>query len=495
MTEIEVVPTPSELVLNVGEVSDLFGVNVLVTKKGLQGWYGGGVAVRRKGQERLWAHGSFSVPGTRSERLVTITGVAWGTTRRDASDLVDLLNSVMAAGTLGKITVNDPDVGTRWANCYLTGTPDVEWDYEDTLTWTLDVVCTDPRKYGIPLVATTGVTQAGGGLMFPLFTGAPFLVERTNLATNPAAETSTVNYSAVPGPGGAATVTRPATGGKMGAGHYRQTWTTASSGPAGASYVQAKTGGAGDNLSGSLWVRANAAKPVTMILRFRNGTTPQTGTGQVVSAVKTLVPNTWTEFKVDGVVSTGAYTNVEAYAQINAGTLNSVGNTLDVDGVLLEDQVQAGTYFDGNTLSAGNAVYSWSGAQHASTSTRLTATGVPGILDFGVGGSLGAITFDNIGTADVAPLFKITGYTPYFTITEVETGRRVSYEHAVPYGQTLWLNSADGTVMMEGISNRSGGLSNTEWPTIPGSSSRTYLFESPEGRNALMTLEVAPAWW
>lgn len=121
-----------------------------------------------------------------------------------------------------------------------------------------------------------------------------------------------------------------------------------------------------------------------------------------------------------------------------------------------------------------------------------------GFLDFGSGGSLGTATIRNIGSAESDPRFLVAGYAPGFTITERETQRRLIYTGTVPEGQTLVLNSADGTVLLNGDTDtdRSTQLVLDEWPEIPGYTNRTYLFESAgAGPTAKMTAEVDPAWW
>jgi hypothetical protein len=121
-----------------------------------------------------------------------------------------------------------------------------------------------------------------------------------------------------------------------------------------------------------------------------------------------------------------------------------------------------------------------------------------GYLDFGTGGSLGTVTITNRGSAESDPRFIVTGYAPGFTITERETQRRLVYTDSVPEGQSLTLNSADGTVLLNGdqSQDRSTGLILDQWPDMPGGTTRTYLFESSgAGPTALLTAEVDPAWW
>lgn len=164
MTAVETSNGLLDLTIYVGQEQELLGVNVQVTQEGLKGWYGGGVPVRRQDEERMNRHGVYSEDGKRGPRLVTVTGVYWADTPADAATVVDDLNGFLAEGTRGRLTVVDPVFGTRWADCYLTGTPDVAWDGTETNTFSFDVICPDGRKYGTPETISTGLPKDGGGL-------------------------------------------------------------------------------------------------------------------------------------------------------------------------------------------------------------------------------------------------------------------------------------------------------------------------------------------
>jgi hypothetical protein len=258
----------------------------------LQGWYSP-PAVRRTATARLGAHGTFTERGWRDERVITVSGHAYADTRAGAAALTDELAGILADGTDGEFAVDDVDVGYRRARVTLSGTPEVLWDGQYDVTFTIDLVAADPRKYGRPLQLSTLAAAPGGGLVTPLFT----------------AETTV------------------------------------------------------------------------------------------------------------------------------------------------------------------------------------------GILDFGHPGTPGTVTVENGGTADTPPRFTIEGYAPGFTITQVESGDRLVYRETVPAGSRLVLDAADGSVVLDGWTDRSPYLTRREWSRIPGRSSRTYLFESPKNSGATMTLEASPAWW
>ncbi|QNO12678.1 minor tail protein [Arthrobacter phage Tweety19] len=118
-----------------------------------------------------------------------------------------------------------------------------------------------------------------------------------------------------------------------------------------------------------------------------------------------------------------------------------------------------------------------------------------GVLDFGDSGNPGTVTFENVGTADTAPVFTVSGYAPGFTITEVNTGARLIYSQTVAAGQTLVLNAADGSVLLDGYADRSAYLTRREWTRVNGKSRATYLFESLGNVGATLQIGVKPAWW
>jgi hypothetical protein len=118
-----------------------------------------------------------------------------------------------------------------------------------------------------------------------------------------------------------------------------------------------------------------------------------------------------------------------------------------------------------------------------------------GVLDFGGAGADGTVTLENVGTADTPPVFTVTGYAPGFTITNTATGARLVYSETVAAGQSLALNAADGSVLLDGYADRSAYLTRREWTTVPPRTRATYLFESPGNSGASLTLGVSPAWW
>jgi len=129
----------------------------------------------------------------------------------------------------------------------------------------------------------------------------------------------------------------------------------------------------------------------------------------------------------------------------------------------------------------------------------LFATDTPGILDFGAEGESGKVTVSNPGTAPTEPVFRVQGPPDFatgvgsFKITEAETERVLEWQGTLLTGQELVLDSRSGTVVLGTNGDRKGGLVRSQWPEIPGNSSRSYTFEAVGGLT--LVVEAHPAWW
>ncbi|QHB36599.1 minor tail protein [Arthrobacter phage Adolin] len=463
--------TSASLTLTTGELLELQpGTNQVLTH--LDGWFSP-AGTRREGTSRLWAHGSFSERGWRDQRVITLGGHIFTENRTDAANMTDTLSAALADGTAGKFIVDDVDLGYREATVYITGTPTVNWDGNLDIFFMIDMVAPDPRKYGELVTVGTSAAAPGGGLAYDLFgTGGYAYTSPGNLATNAApydevgwATTSAYAKSFDPNRLG-----RPAmVYTKSGASYWvtrgyraglRGTATTASPSvpddvvavsPGQTLYIQMDLGTDSTNTDGRIGIR------------WFNSS--YTSLGLTESAVEPMQLNTWQTFSHSAVAPANA-----AYAWIEWGV----------------------AMISGNTVGGEKA---WAGDVYIGTTSPSPSTGTTGILDFGAAGSPGTVTLDNVGTADSAPVFTISGYAPGFTITEVSTGARLVYSETVLAGQTLVINAADGSVLLDGYADRSAYLTRREWTRVNGKSRNTYLFESPGNDGASLTLGVKPAWW
>ncbi|ALY10744.2 minor tail protein [Arthrobacter phage Suppi] len=124
----------------------------------------------------------------------------------------------------------------------------------------------------------------------------------------------------------------------------------------------------------------------------------------------------------------------------------------------------------------------------------LFGSPTPGVLDFGIPGSSGTVDATNTGTADTGPVFTIKGtYVPGFTITETNSGRRLVYTGTLRTGQTLVIDTNDGSVLLDGYAPRD--LQTAQWTRLGRGEQGRWLFESPGSTGATMKVEVTPAWW
>lgn len=126
----------------------------------------------------------------------------------------------------------------------------------------------------------------------------------------------------------------------------------------------------------------------------------------------------------------------------------------------------------------------------------LFGSETPGVLDFGEPGSDGIATVTNSGTAETFATFTVQGPVPStgFTIKETSTGRRLVYSAAIPSGSQVALDSADGSVWLDEVADRSVYLTVREWVRIPPRTTMGFLFTCLDP-GALLTVEVSPAWW
>ncbi|QDH48920.1 minor tail protein [Arthrobacter phage Gisselle] len=265
------------------------------------------------------------------------------------------------------------------------------------------------------------------------------------------------------------------------------------SGSTGWSYTESGlTGNTNDTYTGQMVLNC----PNTLGSRLRitflmNSTT----VNQVDSAIQTLTAGVPTTVNVAG-TATGAFNRITLWFYHTTGNTPDVGN-YDASRALIEQTEAVDTpWFDGDSSDTTGHDYGWNGVQGASSSYDLIphVPSTVGILDFGVSGSTGTVSLSNPGTADTGPKFTITGTTvPGFTITELNTGRRLVYTGTIRTGQKLVIDTDDGSVLLDGYAPRE--LAVAEWTRLGRGETGSWLFESPGSNNAKMKVEVRPAWW
>lgn len=119
-----------------------------------------------------------------------------------------------------------------------------------------------------------------------------------------------------------------------------------------------------------------------------------------------------------------------------------------------------------------------------------------GVLGIGSGGYAGRASVTNTGTADSGPVFTVWGtYVPGFTLIHTGTGRRLVYTQTITAGQSVVLDSNEGSAMLDGYAPRDTYLTVSEWVRLGRGETGTWQFESPGSTGAQFTVGVTPAWW
>lgn len=264
------------------------------------------------------------------------------------------------------------------------------------------------------------------------------------------------------------------------------------SGSTGWTYTESGLSGVmGDTWSGQMVLNCPTTQTSRLRISFYMNNTL---VNQLDSETQTLTAGVDTTVTVTA-AATGDFNKITLWYYHTTGNTPGVGN-YDASRAMIEKSDVNTPWFDGDSLDDGAHDYGWAGTAYASASTELVpdGRGTVGILDFGINGSPGTVSLTNTGTADTGPKFTIKGtLVPGFTITELGTGRRLVYTGILRTGQTLVLDTDDGSVMLDGYAPRD--LQVSEWTRLGRGETATWLFESPGSTNATMKVEVRPAWW
>lgn len=121
-----------------------------------------------------------------------------------------------------------------------------------------------------------------------------------------------------------------------------------------------------------------------------------------------------------------------------------------------------------------------------------------GGVDFGAAGDSGRLTVVNGGDADVGLLVRVNGpLLDGWEVTALETGDRLRFEHAVQAGQWVAVDTAEGTVLLNGTADYRPYLTVAQWPTVPPGQTRTLQLAAlgPYDPGASMLVDVADGYW
>jgi hypothetical protein len=101
-------------------------------------------------------------------------------------------------------------------------------------------------------------------------------------------------------------------------------------------------------------------------------------------------------------------------------------------------------------------------------------------LTYGAAGTPGQVTLTNTGTAAAPFVAMVTGSLP--SGFEVSSGgQRIRYETVVSAGETLTIDTGEGTVLAQGTADRRANLTVADWIQVPPLSTITLQFTSLGG--------------
>lgn len=148
--------------LDLSSYDDKSGVEVCVqTIEGWSGSPGSSLSV----EQRLAQAGGWGSPNPQlGARLITLSGYVAGPPD-GVDDMVDRING---AAALGKVRLEvSKRTRTRWATVQRQDEVEVDDTLADYQPFTMQLVATDPFKYGDTLVGSTGLPSTAGGLAVP----------------------------------------------------------------------------------------------------------------------------------------------------------------------------------------------------------------------------------------------------------------------------------------------------------------------------------------
>lgn len=121
-----------------------------------------------------------------------------------------------------------------------------------------------------------------------------------------------------------------------------------------------------------------------------------------------------------------------------------------------------------------------------------------GALYYGDVGSLGRVTLTNVGTAEVWPVFTVSGLLDQgFEIRCIDSGDVLRYDRVVPAGTTVTVDSRTGAVLIDGVSDGSTYLTRDQFFSVPAGGSCEVQFSAigTGDSSASLVASVRPGWW
>lgn len=124
-----------------------------------------------------------------------------------------------------------------------------------------------------------------------------------------------------------------------------------------------------------------------------------------------------------------------------------------------------------------------------------------GVLSWGTLPVPQLASLTNPGNADAPVSFTVaagaTNLAGGFQIIETTTGRLLRYVDDVPAGQFVVFNTADGSVLLNGDTDRRSSVTVAQWTPVPRASTRTYYLAQLGGTSttASLTATMRPTYW
>lgn len=147
----------------------------------------------------------------------------------------------------------------------------------------------------------------------------------------------------------------------------------------------------------------------------------------------------------------------------------------------------------GPTVSASDTLPSASGGLYWNLGTAPSTL----YFDWGLAGALGQVSFTNTGVATTFPLISVGGPGAFgsgFRVTEIETGRELTYERETGTGDVIVFDSrTQRATISAGGGDVTGGLSSRDWFEIPQGQTRRYQINPLGSVTGAPTITVAAA--
>lgn len=122
-----------------------------------------------------------------------------------------------------------------------------------------------------------------------------------------------------------------------------------------------------------------------------------------------------------------------------------------------------------------------------------------GVMNFGPLAAATQVTVANAGTAEAQVTFTVTSPgadSGGFVITDVTTGKTITYSGIIPADGSLVLDGSDGSVTLNGTGDRLDDTLVQAWPTLLPGVTKSFLFERISGTGApILTASVTSTFW